>query len=208
MALVFRNFTVNWASKILQESHLSGAEIILPAFFKYELVPIKLRIVEPDPGIVPEGYALISVAPLTLKISINDTLDDASPLATQSTWAKDTALNEFSGTLDLNTAALSAYVGSSASVTAYIQIEVVEGTTAHILYQAQVTIKNSVTQPTTSSPDPTNTYRTAAESDGLYLKAVNGAGIQLTLISPSGNYQRIIGVDDGGAAIDEILPYP
>lgn len=209
MATLFQDIYVDWISKTLRASDTSTAEVLIADFIKYESRPLRVHIIAPDPTFYPLQFSHVSVSPFTLKVTLNDTLDDAAPLAEQSTWVKDTSANTFSAALDLNTAGMSAYVGSNASVSAYFQIELTEtGGVPTVIYQRQVTIQNSVTQPTTTSPDVSQTYYTAQQTDGLFLKAVNGAGVQLTMISPSGTYQRIWGVDDAGQPIDQILSYP
>jgi len=145
-----------------------------------------------------------------LTVSINDTLDDATPLAQQQTWAADSTLNFFEGVLDLNTSALNSFVGATVTgVDAYFQIQIGQtGGQQTTVYQRKILILNSVTQPTTTAPDVLNTYYTAQQSDGLFLKSIGTNGQFITILSPSGNYARTYGVDDGGAPIDIILPYP
>jgi len=208
--MVYRDLWVNWLEKRLQQSDLNGGEFVLPDFNKYESMPLRVRILAPDPSGVPEGYSLVSVAPLSLTISINDTLDDATPLVMQSTWAADTTLNEFTGVLDLNTAAMNSYVGTTISgVLAWLQIDVTQtgGQTTQI-YQRQIRILNSVTKPTSTVPDVAQTYYTAQQTDGLFLKPIGTPGQFFTVLSPSGNFARTFGVDDNGAAVDSLLPYP
>ena len=208
MATAYRKVFVNWTTKLLQAGEQDSSPVTLPEFNKYESVPFHVVIVEPDP-VIPNKFNRVDISNLTLKASLNDTLDDAAPLAEQSTWTKDTNENTFSGEFDLNTSNLNTLVGSNTSIQAYFQFTAVDSAGGRrVLYQETVTVTNSVIQPTTTSPDPVVTYYTAAETDGLFLKAVNGAGVQLTMISPSGNYQRIWGVDDAGQPIDQILPYP
>lgn len=209
MATNFKNLWVNWEEKRLQQSDLNGGDFVLPDFMKYEEVPFRVRILERDPAGVPEGWAIVSVAPFTLAITINDTLDDASPLADQQVWVPDTTLNKFEGVLQLNTPAMNAYVGSAISVNAYFQITLSQGGGQPTpIYQRPIKILNSVNQPTTTSPDVTKVYRTADESDLVYLTAIGKPGQFRAELSPSGNYARYTGVDDGGAPIDLILPYP
>ena len=76
------------------------------------------------------------------------------------------------------------------------------------VYQQSITVKNSVTQPTSTSPDPVQTYRTADESDGLYDTPIMRQGVFKVIISSNGQWQRVLGVDDNGTAVDQILPYP
>ena len=211
MATVFRNLWVNWVDKRLQQSLINGSEFVLPPFYKYESVPFRIYICEPDPDDPgPGSFSLVNVAPLTLTVSINDTLDDATPLAQQQVWTSDTTLNKFEGTLDLNTSLMNAYIASTtAGVPAYFQIDVSQaGGQPTPIYQRLVTLFNSVTQPTSTSPDVTKVYRTADESDGLYLTQFMRPGQTVTMLSPSGNYSRTIGVNDDGSAPDVTAPYP
>lgn len=210
MATAYRNTFLNWVEKRLQQSLVNGGEFVLPNWHKYESVPLRFYLVEPEiESAGPDEFARVDISNLSLRVTVNDTLDDATPLAEQQTWTKDSSQNTFAGQLDLNTAAMNAYVGSSASVNAYLQVAVSEtGGVWRVVYQRTITIENSVAQPTTTSPDPTKTYRTAEESDGLYLTPVMRAGIQLVAISPDGTKQRIWGVDNAGAPIDQVLPFP
>ena len=205
MPTAYRNTYINWLEKRLQIGEQNDAPFVLPEFVKYENVPFRFYLVE----LADDGFSFnrVNISNLTLIVSIHASFDTATPAAQQATWTKDTTENTFSGELDLNTAGISAAVGSATSVSAYFQITAIDSAGGRrVLYQENITIANSVVQPTTTSPDVTQTYYTAAETDGLFLKSVNGAGVQLTLISPSGNFQRIIGVDDEGQAIDTILP--
>jgi len=210
MATAYRKTFLNWVEKRLQIGELNGGEFVFPHFFKYESVPIRLYLLEPAQDTLgPDEFSRVDISNLSLRVTINDTLDDATPLAEQSTWTQNASQNYWEGVLDLNTAGMSTYIGSNSSMTAYIQIAVAEtGGVWRTVYQRQITIENSVAQPTTTSPDPTKTYRTAEESDGIYDTPVMRQGVQKVAISPSGNYQRIWGVDDNGTAIDQILPYP
>ena len=206
MATAYRNTFLNWITKTLLQSELGG-EFSLPDFFKYEGVPFRLYIVEPDYTVQPEGYSRVDISNLSLRITVNDVLDDATPLAEQATWTKDNNENTFSGELTLNTAGISALFTSAAvtSVTAYFQIQVAEsGGDWRTVYQTTVTIKNSVTQPTTTSPDPTKTYRTADESDGIYMTPKGRAGVQIGLVSPDGTKVRWLGVDNNGTRVDDV----
>ena len=157
--------------------------------------------------VVPK--TVTGVDPTGLRVSLNDTLDDASPLVQQTTWTADSGTNTFTGTLDLNTAGMNSYVGSASSVSAYLQIEFSQsGGGWTPVYQQSITVKNSVTQPTSTSPDPVQTYRTADESDGLYDTPIMRQGVFKVIISSNGQWQRVLGVDDNGTAVDQILPYP
>jgi hypothetical protein len=53
-------------------------------------------------------------------------------------------------------------------------------------------------------PTPVDEFYTKAQADSQFVRKIEDGFI--TVQSPGGTYQRVIGVDDGGAAIDQILP--
>lgn len=208
MPTVFQNLFVNIAERRLQVSDIDGGEVSLGALYKYMTVPLCVVLVEQDPEGELGSFERKSVGNLSLRVSINDTLDDASPLVQQTSWTADSANNTLKGSIDLNTAGMNSAVGSASSITAYFQIEFSEsGGGWTPIYQQTITIRNSVTQPTTTSPDPSQTYRTAQESDGIYDTPIMRTGIQKIIISPNGQWQRVLGIDDNGTRIDDVLPY-
>lgn len=206
-ATATRKLFVNLATKKLQVSDAKSSEFVLPWFNKYETVPFEICIVEPSlVALGLERFSRVDISAVSLSVAINDTFDDATPLAYQNTFTKNEDTNVFSGELSLNTSALNTYVGSADSKTAYFEIEIQEGTARLKIFTAVVTIQNGVTQVGTVAPSPVDEYVTKAAADAQYVRKVMPAGEQITITSPSGTYQRILGVDDGGAAIDIILP--
>jgi len=206
-ATAVRRLFVNWWTKQLQISDRNSGPFTLPPFNKYETVPFEIVIVEPAVESTRlSTFSRVDISNLSISVAINDTFDDASPLAYQPTWTKDKDENVFSGQLELNTAALNTYLGSNSSLTPYFEIEIQEGTARSKIYQATVTLKNSVTNISPSAPSPVDEYFTKAQTSAQFVQKVMPASEQLTFTSPSGTYQRIIGVDDGGAPIDTILP--
>lgn len=201
-ALVARRLTANWFSKKLQISDVNGGELILPAFNKYETVPLEIIIVEPTQnsrGI--DRFSRIDISPISLEVALNDTYDDATPLAFQNTWTKDEEDNVFSGELALNTAALNTWLNSD-SKQAYLEITITEGTARTVVYLGQVTVKNSVLQVGATVPTPVEEYYTKAQADSQFVKKIEQGQITLQV----GSYQRILGVTSDGVPIDQILP--
>lgn len=207
MATAYRKLYVNWITKLLQAGEQDDTPVVLPDFSKYESAPFEIAIVEPHPTF-PNRFNRVDISNLTLKASVNDTLDDASPLAEQSTWTKDTDANTFSAELDLNTSGINSAVGTAVSVTAYFQLTAIDAAGGRrVLYQEQVNITNSVIQPTTTSPDPTKSYPTWDEAYGVFMVATNRPGVQIAVRSPSGLKIRYFGVDDNGTKIDDVEDY-
>lgn len=194
---------VNLARKALQFSDQSGSAFVLPTFYKYETVPLEITLVEPDP-VSQLRYIKPDISNIALSVAINDTLDDGSPLAQQTTWTKDTTARTFTGNLELNTAGFNSFLGSSAEKAAYFEIELTEGTARWKVIVAGITVKNAVQQPATTAPSPVQEYYTKAQLDQMFAKYLNGAGQTFTLRSPSGTFERIIGIGDDGTPLDQI----
>lgn len=206
-ATATRKLFVNLSTKKLQVSDVKSGEFVLPYFNKYETVPLEICIVEPSLQVLGvDRYSRVDISNLSISVAINDTFDDASPLVYQNTFTKNEDANVFSGELALNTAALNTYLGSSDSKSAYFEIEIQEGTARNKIYTGVITLQNAVTQVSSTVPTPVDEYLTKAQISAQFVQKILPAGEQITITSPSGTYQRILGVDDGGAAIDIILP--
>jgi hypothetical protein len=207
MATQVRRLFVNWFTKSLQISNTNGGLFVLPEFNKYETVPFAITIVEPAlnaRGV--DRFSTVSIAPLSLSVAIHSGFDTVSPLAYQTTWTKDQTNNIFSGELALNTSAMNTFIGSGDTAQGYLEIEIQEGTARSKIYRAQVDLKNAVTQVGSAVPTPVDEYLTKAQTTAQFWPKVGRAGEQVTITSPGGIYQRIFGVDDGGNAVDQILP--
>ena len=206
-ATAVRRLFVNWWTKQLQISDRNSGPFVLPAFQKYETVPFEIVIVEP--AVEAAGlsrFNRVDISNLSISVAVNDTFDSATPLAYQPTWAKNEDENVFSAELELNTALVNAYIGSSDSKTPYFEIEVQEGTARSKIFQASITLKNSVTTVSPAAPTPLDEYYTKQQAEAQFIRKVMGAGEQITMVSPSGNYLRILGVGDAGEPIDNIIP--
>ncbi len=203
-ATLFRTFYINWLEKRLQLSNTNGGELLFPTLNKYESVPFKFIIVQPDPDYL--SYSVVPIDNLALTVAINDAYDDSTPLVSQGSWTKDLTDNSFSGELDLNTAGMNTYLGTAGAImNPYMSIVLSEGTARSVIWQNTIQIKGSVIPPTYTSPDPLLRYLTADEMDAQFVKFINAPGRQLTLTSPGNLKQEVFGVTDGGTSINTIL---
>lgn len=204
MATLFRTFAINWLEKRLQNSVENGGEMNFPDLQKYECIPFKFYIVETDPDLT--HWSKIAIDSLGLKVTISADFDSPTPLAQQTVWTKDTDDRSFYGELDLNTALMNAYMGTSEYREPYIQMQLTEGTANTVVWQKKIKIKFSLTTPTSVSPDPSKRYLDADEIDATYARYINAAGKTITFTSPGNVQQREIGVTDGAGAIDNFYP--
>lgn len=204
-----RKLFVNTHTKRLIRSNTSGGPDVSDGrilFAKYENAPLWIMLVEPNPQTPgPNSFVVPDVAGLTLKVVINDTLDDASPLVEQSSWSADSSDGFFKGYLNLNTGAMNTYVGS-VDKTPYFEIQVIDSGGGLVkVYTSPCTVLAGVAQVTTTPPDVAKVYLSMAESDGKYMPRRLQPGETITLISPNGEHERIIGIRDDATLQDDIV---
>lgn len=207
MAGLARKLYIQWHKKVLVLSNESCTEVDPPIFQKYETVPLKIYLIEPAAPWTPNSFAFVDVTNISLKVAINDTLDDASPLAEQASFTKNTNDNSFEGNLALNTGTFNSWIGSSESKTAYLEIEATEGAAPRTkIYSKAITVKGSVLQPTTTSPDPTKEYYTKDEMNGLFVQFRLQPGQTISIPNLASTHERVIGCTDDPDKLDVILP--
>jgi len=207
MAGLARKIFVNWQTKKLQLSDESATPVDPPTFQRYETVPLCIVIIEPCDPWGPNDFQRIDITNVSLKVAINDTLDDASPLAEQATWTKNTANNTFEGNLVLNNPTFNSWIGSSETKSAYLEIEATEGVAPRVkIYSSAITVKGSVLQPTTTSPDPTREYYTKQEMEGIFVQFRLQPGQTISIPNPANTHERIIGCQDDATELDSVIP--
>jgi hypothetical protein len=206
MATATRKLFVNWATKTLQISDTNGGVFTLPNFAKYEVIPFEVVIVEPDLSAVGlPRWQRVDISNLSLAIAFNDTLDDLTPLAYQNTFDKNEVTNVFSGSLNLNTSGFNTWLDAD-SKSGYFEIEIQEGSNVSKILRVSVTAIKSVVQVGSAVPSPVDEYFTKEQVKSQFVQFVMAPGQQLTITSPGNVYQRILGIDDGGNLIDQVVP--
>lgn len=171
-------------------------------FHKYSKIPFCIALVEACAPYGPGSYQRVDITDLALKVTIDSALDVASPKVEQASWTKDTSNMTFSAVVDLNTTPFNNYVGSNDALEPYFQIEVT-GTSLNAKFRRTCKIFQSLTQPTTVSPDPTKIYPTLDEIQGMFLPRVLGPGESLVLQDANGQVLRVIGVRTDGTPQDD-----
>lgn len=201
-----RKLFVNWHTRRRQKNDLSASldAVATMGFLKFEQYPFEVVIVEPDPAGGLNSFTRVDITGLTLKMAINDTLEDATPLAETSggSWTKDTSRMVFSGTLNLNTAAMTTYIDGDKSP--YFELEVTDGTNRVKILQEVCAVAKSLMTVATTSPDPSRVYLDFNEQMGIFVPRAMANGDSISIPSPSGIYRRIIGCNDDGTARDDI----
>lgn len=206
MAGLTRKLFVNVHTKTLQVSDESSTPVDPPVMQKYETIPLCIVLVEPCSPWGPNNFQRVDITGISLTAALNNTLDDSTPLASNTTWTKNTTLNTFEGELSLNTAGMNAHIGSGETASAIFELDCTEGATARTkIYTRSVTLKGSVLPPVSTPPDQLAEYLTRQQADGLYARMHLGAGQTMTFVSPDGTIQLVLGVRDDSTFQTDIL---
>lgn len=201
--------TVDWFAKRLIRSPSSSTPFTLPAFFQGDIVPVQVQIVEPTSGGGVNSFDIVPVSGMALKLGVSDTPTGTpttpAPFVTQFTWSQDTNSNFFFADVAFNTANLNTFLGASASKTAYLELEITDGSYITTILQDVITIKSEVIETGSLSVAPGQTALSMEVALQLFPKKMMNAGETLTFVSPDGLRRRITGVRDDGSAQDDML---
>lgn len=196
--------------KRLVTSDSNGAIFNLPAFFQGDVVAMVIQLLEPDPSVGINGYTKPDISSMSLKFAVSatptGTAGGPTPFVTQFTWTKDTTNRLFTANVAFNTTELNTWLGSAASRNdAYMEIEITEGSAVTTVLQQVFTINAEVIESSTSSVAAGQTALSLETALATFVKFVGNAGETITLTSPDGTKQRILGVDNDGNPIDYIV---
>jgi hypothetical protein len=139
---------IDTAQRKLVQGPLSSSFVNLPAFSQGNTVTLRIRCLTPTANFPASSppYSLVSTSGRTLQLAIGTRAGNTSThYAEQYTWTAgpDSADPYFTADLALNTAGVTTLLGSGATATAWLEINLVEGTPRTVLSQ-QITIEASV----------------------------------------------------------------
>ncbi len=181
----------------------------LPALFQSNVQAFRIYVVDPDPSNVLGGFVQVDMGTSGLRMAIGDsptgTIGGPTPLTFQNTFTWNAAGKYFTGSLNLNVAAVASFIGSAASKAAYFEINETVSADRITLFQSGVTLKAVVDEMSQSPDAPLDQYLTQAESVAAFLKFINVPGATVVFKSPNGVWGREIGVNDDGSAMDNII---
>lgn len=203
-----RTLFINWhkRTRVFSDAYAGPDLADVLTFRRQEIIPFEVVIVEPDPTRGPSFFRRVDITDVTLEMAINDALQDDTPLAHTpgASWSKNTSTNTFTGSLDLNTSAMNTYIDGDK--TAYFEIRLTTGGGDRVpVITETCNLKKGVLTTTTTSPDPAKMYLTYEEMVGLFVPRILGAGETITLKSPDGTKERILGVRDDGTTQDDSI---
>lgn len=186
----------------------AGQAFSMPAQFQGDTVPMSVTLLAPDPTLF-NTYTAQDISGASLKLAVSDTptgtAGGPTPFVTQFTWTQDTVNNRFTATVAFNTAELTTWLGSAASKTGYLELEMTEGAGVTTIYQGGLTINAEVIETGTVTVAAGLTPLSREEALALFVKKIGDPGETATFTSPNGTYQRIIGVNDDQTPMDYII---
>lgn len=188
-----------------------GSVPSLPALFQSNQKSLKVQVVDPTGNpMIP--YSLVDLNGYGLRASVGDTPTGAAggpaPLTLQDGFIWNPGSKAFFGDLLLNTAAIDAFLGNSASRQAYFELNLTIAGTRVTILQTQFALKAVVDELASVAPNQVDQFLTKAECVALFAKLVGDLGQRIVLRSANGLWGRELGCNDDGSAADNIIQNP
>jgi hypothetical protein len=188
--------------------NFNGSATALPDFYQSNSQLFRVQVVDKSANVI-DAYTVRDLTGAGLRMAIGDTPTGASggptPLALQDTFTWDSDNKWFYATLAFNVVAVDTFIGSAASKTAYLEINLTESGSRTTLLQQTFTLKAVVDELTSVAPTPTDQYLTKAEILNQFVKKVGDAGEKIVLKSPNGVYGLEFGVNDDGTVDMDVI---
>jgi len=175
----------------------------LPALVQGDTISLEVSLVEDNPSAGIGKVSLVSIAGYSLKVGVGQTpLGNGSvtPFALQTSWTTSSDGLKFTGTLGLNTAELTTFLGSESSKSAWFEIELRDTATGYYetVYGAAVTVRANLVTAGSTVAFPGDTALGSAEAAATYVRKVGGAGESIFLKSPDGTKTIQLYCDNNG----------
>lgn len=204
----------NVTTKQLIQGAQNESPFSLPPFFLNDsgtLIQLNLRRAADTPTL-DAPLAAASLSGATIKVAIG-----AAPTGTQSTptplaqvTLTEVTESQYEGTLNLLTAEMIAAIDTASQrsdLVFEIQITDASGNRYRGVQVRNVTVNACVIEDGSSLPLPATEYLTKAECEALFVKYLGDLGRQITLRSEDGGWGRVLGVDNDGNAVDDVVEY-
>lgn len=209
MAAAYLELFCDIVNRKLVSGVISSAAFVLNDLYQGDKLSIRFWPLRPTNAAVRSTFAKVDIDSLSLRLAIGAAAGAESLLASQTTWSKQYDDGAQTGylyaDLDLNTTEMNAAIGSASFITSFIEARLSDSGVERVVFQQAIRVLAGVITPSGSGslPLPETTYFTQAEVLALFAQlAPNGAGRTITLTSPDGTKQRIIGVNNDGSGLD------
>lgn len=176
----------------------NSAAATLPKLVQGDTITLRIYLLARTPTYpISTPYTYINNSALSLKVALgpkNGT--PGSTLYTQQfTWTKDALNQYFTADFPLNTSGINTLLGSSATATAYFEIEYTQNAYPATVYQEQVTIHAEVIETGSLTVPNGETGISAETANAVFLKTEN-SGFYLTNATTGKRMFCYLGDDD------------
>lgn len=195
---VTRDIYCDFTNGRLVQSNVSATPVLFPKVFHQDNLRLVIHPLEVDPSRAPNlgPFAQIDPTGMSLKVGIFDSTGDTT-LALQSTWTVDG--NTLVGTLNCNTAEMTAEIGSADSITGILEFEFTDSDGNKItIQQDTLTIEREYIVSATPDPIPNETFLPEAASLAMFLLKEGTAGEGRIWVSPDGTKKVFQYLDNNG----------
>jgi hypothetical protein len=195
-------------NRIFVASSRGGAPKAFANPFHQDKLYLSIQPLASDPSGAQSStpFQVLDGAGYSLTVLIVKRSDGSTLAGPVTSWTPDGTAK--AGSIDLNTVAMaSAFSGSTASVSAWVQMLFDDGANQKVTLQSDLTINRTYITAGIPSELPTTSYLTREECLALFVKfAGNPNGSTITLPSPAGTYSVVLVANDdgsGGANIEQ-----
>jgi hypothetical protein len=151
-------------------------------------------------------FTIINNAPLALKVALGAKVGNAETLLTaQYTWSKDSANQYFTAEFPINTAEITTAIGTGSSATTWFEIEYIQDGKPFKALQVPTTIEAGVLKSGALVSIPGLNPLSREEADSVFAKQFGDVGQMQTYVSENGSWARIIGVNNNGERVDDVI---
>jgi hypothetical protein len=133
-------------NRILVKGLKDTASASLPAFYQGSSVNLRVKLLTPNStGGFSAPFTEVDISTTALHVGIGDPAGASEPVAETATFVYNGTTNFLEGTLNLDTVALDAYIGSEREINTYFEVNA--GNPADKVVQAQVSLRATLLDP-------------------------------------------------------------
>src|ERR1041385_840046 len=182
--------------RLVATSLVAGSVAALPPMFQGNSRDLQITVLDPTGDLGGTPWSKVDLSADTIRVAIGatptGTAGGPTPLALQTVFTWDPVKLKFSGSLGLNTTAIDTFIGTASSATAYFEVNIVDAGNRITIFQGTVQLVAVVDEATSTAPNPTDQYFTAAESNSRFVLKQFVAGDAIIMVSADGTKRGLV----------------
>jgi len=188
----------DWYNKRLVKGLTDPGVFTMPARTQGEVLPMQVYLVSPNGAL---KFNQENIAGMSLKLAVAEA-PEAAPFVTAYAWSTDTSDGNgfFYTEVDFNTVALDTFMAGAAYQTAYMELEITEGTSVSTIYRNDALRINATTVPAGSTTvTPGQTALSLEVGNQIYVSKKMSAGESIMIPSPNGEWGTVLRTNNDGS---------